>query len=563
MAEKKEIVNLLDEIADFLEFHSENPFKISAFRNGSNTIRKLNDDINELVNSGELKKVKGIGKGIYAVIEEYCSHGFSTALDELKKDIPDSLAELFQIRGLGPKKISLLFNQEKIKSIDDLKTACNENKLLSVKGFGEKIQQKILEEIGQIEENRNYLLIHFAERESGKIKILFDELPVIKKYEFTGEIRRTKEVYSSLEVVILVESDKVDELLSSLKEKIALDVISGEILKSNTAVKLPLTIYLVHSENDFTARLFETTGSEEFLTKLGYASNKFRSDNEEEIFSKMNAQFTAPEMREKDFFSISNKELQIPSDLTNEQLKGFLHFHTTYSDGLNSVEEMVSSAIKLGYDYFAVCDHSKTAAYANGLSEHRILKQRGEIVDINSRTRWRLLQGIESDILTNGELDYPEEVLQEFQFVVASVHSNFSLSEEEMTRRIVKAIENPFTDVLGHPTGRLLLHRAPYKHNIKKIIDACSRNQVALEINAHPNRLDLDWRNIFYAREQGCLFSINADAHSLDNILLTKYGVAIARKGGIQTKEVINCFDYKTFVKFLNRKVTRKVERYE
>ncbi|MDP3682769.1 MAG: PHP domain-containing protein, partial [Ignavibacteria bacterium] len=189
--------------------------------------------------------------------------------------------------------------------------------------------------------------------------------------------------------------------------------------------------------------------------------------------------------------------------------------------------------------------------------------QRKEIERIASKNKWQLLQGIESDILTNGDLDYPEEILQEFQFVVASVHSNFSLAEDDMTKRIIKAVENPCTDGLGHPTGRLLLHRAPFKHDIKKIIDACSRNNVAIEINAHPNRLDLDWRNIFYAREQGCLFSINADAHSLENIALAKYGVAIARKGGIQPEEIINCFNYGDFVKFLNRKIKRKVGRYE
>jgi len=221
MAEKKEIINLLDEIADLLEFRSENPFKISAFRNGANTIRKLNDDINELLNSGKLKEVKGIGKGIYSVIEEYCSHGFSTALDELKKDIPDSLFELFQIHGLGPKKIALLFKQENIKSIDELKNACNENKLLSIKGFGEKIQQKILEEIKQLEVNRNFLLIHFAEKEVENIKNIFSEIPLIKKYEFTGEIRRIREIYSAVEVIVLVAKNIFNELIISLKEKIS------------------------------------------------------------------------------------------------------------------------------------------------------------------------------------------------------------------------------------------------------------------------------------------------------------------------------------------------------
>ncbi|MFA6597714.1 MAG: DNA polymerase/3'-5' exonuclease PolX [Ignavibacteriaceae bacterium] len=560
MAEKREIIDLLDKIADLLEFRSENPFKISAFRNGANTIRKLNEDINELVNSGKLKEIKGIGKGIYAVIEEYCSHGFSKTLDELKENIPDSLFELFNIRGLGSKKVALLFNQENIRSIDELKKACNENRLLGVKGFGEKIQQNILDEIKQLEVNKNYLLIHFAEREAEKIKNIFDDILTIKKYEFTGELRRTREVYSSLEVVILVESNKVEELVTELGDNISVDEISEGMLKSNTTFNLPLTIYAVFSENDFAKRLFETTGSKEFLQKINYSSDKFIGNSEEEIFEKMHLTYLAPEMREEEFFSLTKEDFKRPSTLTNDLLKGFLHFHTTYSDGLCSIEEMVPYAKNLGYEYFVVCDHSKTAAYANGLSEQRILQQNKEIKRITSVNRWRLLQGIESDILTNGDLDYPEEILREFQFVVASVHSNFSLSEENMTNRIIKAVENPFTDVLGHPTGRLLLHRAPYKHDIKKIIDACSRNNVAIEINAHPNRLDLDWRNIFYAREQGCLFSINADAHSLENILLTKYGVVIARKGGIQPEEIINCLDYRNFVKFLNRKVKRNVE---
>jgi len=560
MAEKKEIINLLDEIADLLEFRSENLFKVSAFRNGSNTIRKINEDINELVNSGKLKEVKGIGKGIYGVIEEYCSHGFSTTLDELKKDIPDSLFELFLINGLGPKKIAQLFKQESIKSIEELRIACTENKLVAVKGFGEKIQQKILEEIKQIEANKKLLLFDFAEREVAKIENVITSIPLIKKYEFTGEVRRIREVYSCIEVVILLESEATEELVQLLKSVITFDEISEETLKSNATFQLPLIIYLVHSEEDFTSTLFSTTGSKDFLEELAYSEKLHRAKSEEEIFGKMNMMYVAPEMREIEFFQLKNAEHKLPSVLSKEHLKGFLHFHTTYSDGLFPLEEMVSSVKNLGYEYFAVCDHSKTAAYANGLSEERILLQKNEIEKLATQNNWHLLQGIESDILSNGDLDYPKEILQEFQFVVASVHSNFSLSEDDMTKRIIKAVENPYTDVLGHPTGRLLLHRASYKHNIKKIIDSCSRNNVAIEINAHPNRLDLDWRNIFYAREQGCLFSINADAHSLENILLTKYGVAIARKGGIQPEEVINCYNYRDFVEFLNRKVIRKVE---
>lgn len=563
MAEKKEIINLLDEIADLLEFKSENPFKISAFRNGSNTIRKINEDINELVNSGRLKEIKGIGKGIYGVIEEYCSHGFSATLEELKKDIPDTLFELFLIRGLGPKKIAQLFKQENIKSLDELRIACAENKLAAVKGFGEKIQQKVLDEIKQIEANKKLLLFNFSESEAAKIDQLLISIQVIIKYSFTGEIRRVREVYSSLEVVVLVEVEKTTELVQSLKDKIVIDEVTETTIKSDTTYKLPLTIYITYSEEDFTNTLFITTGSKEFLEKLNYSEEIPRAKSEGEIFAKLNSIYVAPEMREEEFFLLKKADHKLPSVLSTKHLKGFLHFHTTFSDGLFPLEEMILSARSLGYDYFAVCDHSKTASYANGLSEERILLQKNEIQLLAAKNNWQLLQGIESDILTNGDLDYPADILKEFQFVVASVHSNFSLSDDDMTKRIIKAVENPYTDVLGHPTGRLLLHRAPYKHDIKKIIEACSRNQVAIEINAHPNRLDLDWRNIYYAREQGCLFSINADAHSLENIILTKYGVAIARKGGIQPEEVINCFSYIDFIKFLNRKVSRNVGLYE
>jgi DNA polymerase (family 10) len=238
-------------------------------------------------------------------------------------------------------------------------------------------------------------------------------------------------------------------------------------------------------------------------------------------------------------------------------MQGFFHFHTTYSDGSNSLEEMIIGASNRGYNYFAVCDHSKSAVYANGLNEQRIIKQKEEIKLVSQKLGVRIFHGIESDILINGDLDYERDFLQNFDFIVASVHSVFSLGEEEMTNRLIRAVENPFTDVLGHPSGRLLLARDSYKINFKKVIDACASNRVAIEINANPFRLDLDWRNIFYAREKECLISINPDAHSVDDINYDKYGIMVARKAGLQVKEVINCFSLSEFIHYLNRKVTR------
>ena len=239
------------------------------------------------------------------------------------------------------------------------------------------------------------------------------------------------------------------------------------------------------------------------------------------------------------------------------KFKGLLHFHTNYSDGSFSLEEMVGYASRQGFEYFVVCDHSKSAFYANGLKEDRVLEQNEEIKKVSSKLGLKIFQGIESDIILDGNLDYKNDFFSNFQFVVASIHSGFNLSEKDMTARIIKAVENENTDLLAHPTGRLLLSRDPYNVDIKKVIEACSRNDVAIEINANPNRLDLDWRNVYYAREMGCKISINADAHSLSGIDDTYFGMKIARKAGVQSSEVINCFSLEDFSRFINRKVKR------
>ncbi|HEX2960893.1 MAG TPA: PHP domain-containing protein [Ignavibacteriales bacterium] len=265
-----------------------------------------------------------------------------------------------------------------------------------------------------------------------------------------------------------------------------------------------------------------------------------------------------PEMREKEYFSAPEK-LRKNSELGILDFRGLLHFHTTYSDGKNTLTEMAEAAKDNVFTYLAVCDHSKAAFYANGLTEARVLEQKKEIEKVSRSLDIPIFHGVESDILKDGELDYDTDFMKNFQFVVASVHSRFKLSEEEMTSRIIKAVENPYTDLLGHPTGRLLLQRSPYNLDLKKVIDACAANNVAIEINASPNRLDLDWRMIYYAREKGCMFSINPDAHSILGIEEINYGIRVARKGGLQPEEVINCMDLESFKKFLLRKVKRDI----
>ncbi|MHB1686259.1 MAG: helix-hairpin-helix domain-containing protein [Ignavibacteriaceae bacterium] len=556
MPEKKEIISLLESIADLMEFNGENQFKVSAFRSGANSIRKSEGDLDVIVKEKFLNNIKGIGKGLQPVIYEYYENGFSNLLKELQSAAPKGIDDLLKVRGLGPKKIKQLYRELAISSIDELEYACKDNRLAMLKGFGENTQKKILEELEKIRSYSNFILSDAAEKLSTKIIDIISEFKSVKKIQTAGEIRRGMEIISSIDLVSLVIDKKyflseLDKLFKfSLEEEFVL-------IKDNNPVTIK--IFIAEKENEFVRTLFLTTGSDKFIERLKAGNQITPEHNEETIFQKLKVSYVIPEMREENYFQTSDSGLKENSDLTAGKFKGLLHFHTTSSDGTASLLEMISAAQKIGYRYAAVCNHSKSAFYANGLTEERVLQQKEEVEAVSNKMNFKIFHGVESDILIDGNLDYENDFLINFDFIVASVHSRFNLSEEEMTKRIIRAIENPFTDLLGHPTGRLLLSRDPYKLDIKKVIDACSSNKVAIEINAHPKRLDLDWRWIYYAREKECLFSINADAHSTEDILYQKYGIMVARKGGLKSSEVINCFEEKKFKTFLCRKVERNL----
>lgn len=547
---KKDFVNLLEEIADVLEFKGENQFKVNAFRNGANAIRKLDDDVIFLVKNKQLDSIKGIGKGIQSVIYEFVENESSPFLDDLKKNYPRTLFDLFSIRGLGPKKISLLFNQMKIGSIDDLENACKSNTLQDLKGFGKSTQEKILSEIEQLKKNQKFIHLHRADKIVQNISEKLSQINTIKNFEVSGDFRRNCEVISKLEFILLTE--KKDELLKELS-----GTFVGRVEDSLFTIEdlsIPVNFYLVQNQDEFNKKQFLVTGSSEFLNSIGTIEDEILNSDENTIFEKLEMNYLAPEMRELEIVNYPKSRLIQTSDLTREKFKGFLHFHTKNSDGMNSLEEMVEAANRYGFTYFAVCDHSKTAFYASGLTEERILLQKKEVEEVSLKLNLPIFQGIESDILNDGSLDYDMNFLQNVDFVVASIHSNFTMTEEEMTNRIIKAVENPHTNVLGHPTGRLLLYRDAYKVDLKKVIDACSMNNVAIEINANPHRLDLDWRMIMYARDKGCTFAINPDAHSIEEVKYTKYGIMVARKAGLQSSEVLNCFSLEDFKSFTKKK---------
>ncbi len=554
MSLKKTVSEHLSDLADLMEFSGENKFKIAAFRNGANIVRRLDRDLEEMIEDGSLKKTKGIGKGLYSVILEFYEKGTSTEFEKYIKNIPEGIFDLFKIKGLGPGKIKKLYENLGITNIEELERACSGNKVAGLKGFGSKTQEKIIAELDRLKRIKGKVLLsealQIAEIISGKLKILKSVIEI----QPTGEVRRIREIISKIEFVIFAKSlnEFLTDIANSFYFKELHDKTSRNIFRLKTDYEIEILLHVVTNKEDFTRTVFETTGSNEFLEKLNLSQITGKVKDEKSIFKTIGINFIIPEMREEAFFD-APEQLRKNSKLTLDDFKGFLHFHTVWSDGTNTLEEMVNAIENYGFEYCAVCDHSKAAYYANGLNEIRLEEQKKELVKLQETTKIKLLHGSEVDILKNGDLDFPDDILKSLDFVVASVHSIFNLSEEEMTKRIIKAIENEHTNLIAHPTGRLLLRRDGYELNIKKIIDACACNNVAIEINANPYRLDLDWRNLYYAREKGCKISINPDAHSIDDIDYIKYGIMIARKGGTQPDEVINTFTLDDFLNFINK----------
>ena len=553
MPDKTQIIKLLKDLADMMEFVRENKFKVNAYRFGASAIRGVESDIDELISDKKLDQIKGIGKGLQAVIYEFADQGRSSQYEDLRKQVPLGISDLLKIKGLGPQKVKQLYTDLAISDLSKLEDAVNNNKLEGLKGFTPTLIKSIPDQINQIRKNKNYILFNKALEYSDSIISKISPLDSVLKIELTGELRRGMEVFPSLPLIALIKSEK--SFLKELPAELKLTHKDNSIIITGFC-EIPVIITYFDNEPDYIKGLLVTTGCGGFIKKM-FGKKELSGKNEMEIFNNAKVPFVIPEMREDEFLAVKDNKLKENSDLTLNEFKGLLHWHTTYSDGRDTLETMLNEAVKLNFQYIAVCDHSKSAAYANGLKEDRILLQREQLGKIQQQYKIKLFQGVESDILADGSLDYPQDFLPNFDFVVASIHSRFNLDEKEMTARIIKAVENPYTDLLGHPSGRLLLSREPYKMDTEKIIDACIANKVAIEINAHPKRLDLDWRWIYYARNKGCLFSINADAHSTSEISYLKYGVMIGRKAGLRNAEVINCFNLETFIRFLNRKVKR------
>lgn len=548
MALKKDIIKTLKLIAEYSEYLDLNRFKINAYLNASRILNDLEIDLVDYIKSNKISEIKGIGKGIQALITEIYETGKSSELDELSKQVPSGAKELIVINGLGIKKVKLLLSEYDIKNIDDLQNLITNGKLSNIKGFGEKSLNKILEEIKMIKSYKGFLRYDSAYNLSILISEKLNELEFVEYFEISGDLRIVKEILSEVIFIVKISNNPLFNNLSNYFENFE---IKENLILIND-FEIPVILKIIDNRSEFVKELFVTSSSEDFISEFDL---NFEFKDEEDIFNNNHKQFIPSELRdiryESSLLYLNNKKIELTD------FKGLIHFHTNFSDGGNTLYEMVEKAKKNNFEYAVVCDHSQSAVYAGGLKPEKVFEQQNLIDKLSDET-FKIFSGIESDILRNGELDYTESILQTFDFIVASVHSITNLSEEEMTNRVIKAIENPFTDVIAHPTGRLLLKRNEYPIDVKKIIDACVANNVAIEINSNPQRLDLDWRYYSYGIDKGVLFAINPDAHSLKGIDDLKYGITFANKRRIPTDRIINCFSLNKFKEFINRKVKRQ-----
>ena len=553
--ENYQIADLLKDIARLMELHGENSFKIKSYQNAAFKLDRLTTPIYGL-SKEDLENIDGIGKSLSAKLATYFATGEIEDYQKLLSETPEGVLDIMHVKGIGPKKTSIIWKEMGIESLGELLYACNENRLIEVKGFGAKTQQQIKEAVQYKLASKGYF--HYAtaellaENTFQKIKNLLGT-----SWNYIGEFRRKCEVLQCIEVII--KSSFVDEFknhLHSTKE-ISLLISEENKLSYTTTIGLPINITIVKDEH-FIYEVWKHTGSEKHIAFC--LENKSTIDitaclSEEEIYQKLSLPYYIPEIREGILEVKYASSEFTPSFIEYSDLKGCLHNHSTYSDGIHSLREMATAARDLGLQYFGICDHSKSAGYANGLQIERVMQQHQEIDLLNEEMApFKIFKGIESDILSDGSLDYPDEILSTFDFIVASVHSGLKMDEDKATSRLIKAIENPFTTILGHPTGRLLLARKGYPIDHKKVIDACAANNVVIELNAHPYRLDIDWRWIDYCMEKNVMISINPDAHETSGLLDMHYGVYAARKGGLTKAYTFNALSLEEINNWFQKK---------
>lgn len=568
--DKHSVAKILNEIGLLLELKGENPFKSRAYYNGARTIENLEEDLELLVKEDRLKEVKGIGLALNEKISELVLTGKLEYYDELKASVPEGLMDMLRIPGLGPKKLKVLYEKLNITSVAELEYACKENRLIELKGFGVKSQDNILKGIEYIKRFQDQYRFSEAIAIAHDLLEELSECPAVEQVSLAGSIRRGKEIVKDIDLVAASnDKQEVTKYFSQI-EGVA-DVIALGDTKASIKLEHGINADLrVVAPEEFPYALHHFTGSKEHNTAMrqraktiGLKINEYglfrgeeliKCNSEEEFFRQLNLDYIPPELRENLGEIEAAEAGKLPKLITYDDIKGAFHIHTNYSDGSNTIEEMVKACISLGYEYVGITDHSQSAFYAGGLKIDEIKKQQEEIEKLREKyPEIDILSGIESDIKPDGSLDYQDDILEKFDFVIASVHSNLRMDKEKATQRLLRAMEHPSTTMLGHLTGRILLGREGYPLDMDEILNAAVKHNVVIEINASPARLDMDWRYLKKAKELGVLFSINTDAHRIEELHDVYFGIAIARKGWLEKEDVLNTKSREEIRKFLKR----------
>ncbi|MDN3579868.1 DNA polymerase/3'-5' exonuclease PolX [Mucilaginibacter flavus] len=554
--ENKPIARKLRLLSQLMELHEVNPFKIKSIANAAFKVDKLSFPIAGKTLE-QLEKVDGIGKSIAGKIIELFETGTMAEMEELLAQTPEGVVEMMGIKGIGPKKVAIIWKELAIENIGELYYACNENRLIEAKGFGLKTQEEIRKAIEFRMASNGKFLFAQVEKEANE---LMDEIKAVfpgALKHFAGEFRRLNDIITEI-VIVIGSIDRQIAYDTFLTSKILQNVAQKENHISGELSNGLLVDIICVSKDNYYKELFMNTGTDDHVQAVlaRITENIEQPETEEMIYTKAGLAWMQPELREGTTFIEKAERNELPTLINWHDLKGSLHNHSTWSDGVNTLEEMAlycKDTLKL--EYLGMCDHSKSAFYAKGLTIERVLQQHEEIDSLNKKLNdFHIFKGIESDILYDGSLDYPDEILAKFDFIVASVHSILKMDEAKATSRLITAIENPYTTILGHPTGRLLLSRKGYPIDYKKVIDACAANNVVIEINANPLRLDLDWRWHQYALDKGVMLSINPDAHRVEGHLDMHYGILAARKGGVYKEMCLNALSLAEITKVFEKK---------
>ncbi|MFI5164626.1 MAG: helix-hairpin-helix domain-containing protein [Bacteroidia bacterium] len=529
-------------LAKLMDIHGENSFKTKSYSIAAFTIEKLPEQLAEIPQE-KIFSIKGIGDAIGKKIIDILQTGELKLLNDFIQKTPTGVLEMLRIKGLGPKKIAIIWKEMEIESVGELLYACQENRLLLYKGFGEKTQKSIGETIEFFLKNQGSNLYAELENYTLEMDALLKKSFPGKNFELTGEFRRQLEIINQLEWVTDADMIALKEFFEKMNFTVSLD--EGDKMLVQGPEKLSLCFH-PGTGAYFPRILFETSCSDEFLQnweKEIHGSEGKTYNTESEYFSGNGLQYIPAWLRDKGSIIEVARRNALPNVIQPEDIKAIVHSHSNWSDGSNTIEEMARACIQKGYEWMVISDHSKSAFYANGLNEERIREQHAYVNELNKKLApFRIFKSIECDILNDGNLDYTKPILSTFDLVITSVHSNLKMTEEKAMMRLLKAIENPYTIILGHMTGRLLLSRPGYPVDHKKVIDACAAHHVVIELNAHPRRLDIDWRWIDYALEKGVLISIDPDAHTIEGFQDTKYGTLVAQKAGLTKEKNLSSF---------------------